>query len=269
MKKIRDNKKQIFICVLLFILLLLFNNIKSFAQEINNKDILISLKNQGKENFEENLRNEFPELFENNTYKEQGFNYFLYENTCGQTSAASALNLLFDTNYYSENKLVIWSIDNNLCDNKYYIEEDRGSQTPEQLLSTINQISSKNKNFVETKLLNMDEFLDIKEMAEFLDENGLIILNISSDILWFNKYSEPNHYILLTGYKVQNNKYIFDIIDSSGSGMTEISEDKLIDSIYGYGQFTENKMLLLKKKSFTIKIFEDNIRGRILKRKIK
>ena len=256
-------KKISFLIIINLILYFLFSiNVYAIDEDLK-KEKLSELKEMGRENFEENLRNTFPELFETGIFYDQGYNYFLFENTCGQSISASAMNILFYTTKYSENEFVVQSVDNNLCDVKVIYEEKRGSQTAKQLISTIEQITYKTKDFVDIDCIKLNNFPTIEEMNKFLDNKGLIILNASSNILWFDKEGEIDHFILLLN-SVKNTKgkiVGFNIVDSSGSNIDFIDIEKLNNCIYGYKDtpFNDNEMILIKKKIFIYNYFDENI----------
>lgn len=268
MKKI----KILLINLILLILIILSYSHKVFANDsINIETTLENLKSLGRENFEKNLRNTFPEFFENGIYFNQGYNYFLFENTCGQSISASALNILFHTNYYSENMLVDLSVNNNLCDVKYFEEKKRGSQYSDQLVSTINQISNKNKDKVNCKILKKEDFLSVEEINVFLKNKGLIVLNISSSILWDNKDIEEkiDHYILLTKTNIENGKIKgFYIVDSSGSNINYIDINKYKDILYGYNnELPDGEMILIEKEKINLFYFDKNLIENIIFRR--
>ena len=162
-------------------------------------------------------------------------------------------------------------MNNNLCDVKYFEEKKRGSQYSDQLVSTINQISSKNRDKVNCKILKKEDFLSIEEINVFLKNKGLIILNISSSILWDNKDIEEtiDHYILLTKTNIENGKIKgFYIVDSSGSNINYIDINKYKDILYGYNnELTDGEMILIEKEKINLFYFDKNLIENIIFRR--
>lgn len=67
------------------------------------------------DDFEQSVLEGKPDFYESGSFYEQGINEFGYQGTCGPTSQANALNELFDTNEFTENKVLNVAVDNNLC----------------------------------------------------------------------------------------------------------------------------------------------------------
>ena len=65
------------------------------------------------DDFEQSVLEGKPDFYESGSFYEQGINEFGYQGTCGPTSQANALNELFDTNEFTENKVLNVAVDNN------------------------------------------------------------------------------------------------------------------------------------------------------------
>lgn len=170
----------------------------------------------------------------------QGNNEYGYEGTCGPTSIANSLNCLTGTSEYSENGVLSFAIENQLCE----ITDDpanSGGTTTEQFMEIYDKIDVPG---VEAERFDYDNALDAGQIAERLDQGSVVNISVDSARLWdktgdvagsglFGGDVYSDHWITVTGVDRQDGEITgFGIIDSGG-GESHVDADKFNEMYYG------------------------------------
>lgn len=197
------------------------------------------------DNFEQRILEDKPDFYESGAFYEQGINEFDYQGTCGPTSQANALNKLFDTNEFTENKVLNVAVDNNLC-NMDSSPENCGGTTTEQFIDLYDKMNEQLDGKINTELYEFNNALDVEEVAAKLDEGCVLNVAVDAAALWgeprtyVNSLGIPcddffsDHWITVTGVQRDElgNIQGFDIIDSGG-GVDYVDADKYHEICFG------------------------------------
>jgi len=179
------------------------------------------------------------------SFYEQGINEFGYQGTCGPTSQANALNELFDTNEFTENKVLNVAVDNNLC-SMDSSPENCGGTTTEQFMELYDKMNEQLDGKINTELYEFNNALDVEDVASKLDEGCVLNVAVDAAALWdqpreyVNSMGIPcddfysDHWITVTGVQRDElgNIQGFDIIDSGG-GVNYVDADKYHEMCFG------------------------------------
>ena len=186
-----------------------------------------------------------PDFYESGSFYEQGINEFGYQGTCGPTSQANALNELFDTNEFTENKVLNVAVDNNLC-SMDSSPENCGGTTTEQFMELYDKMNEQLDGKINTELYEFNNALDVEDVASKLDEGCVLNVAVDAAALWdqpreyVNSMGIPcddfysDHWITVTGVQRDElgNIQGFDIIDSGG-GVNYVDADKYHEMCFG------------------------------------
>ena len=197
------------------------------------------------DDFENSVLEGKPDFYDTGSFYEQGINEFGYQGTCGPTSQANALNKLFDTNEFTENKVLNVAVDNNLC-NMDSSPENCGGTTTEQFMELYGKMNEQMDGEIDTQLFEYDNALDVNDVASKLDEGCVLNVAVDANALWdqprdyVNSMGIPcddfysDHWITVTGVQRDElgNVQGFDIIDSGG-GVDYVSADKYHEMCFG------------------------------------
>ncbi len=197
------------------------------------------------DDFENSVLEGKPDFYDTGSFYEQGINEFGYQGTCGPTSQANALNKLFDTNEFTENKVLNVAVDNNLC-NMDSSPENCGGTTTEQFMELYDRMNDQLDGKIDAQLFEYDNALGVNDVAAKLDEGCVLNVAVDADALWdrpreyVNSMGIPcddfysDHWITVTGVQRDElgNVQGFDIIDSGG-GVDYVSADKYHDICFG------------------------------------
>ncbi len=197
------------------------------------------------DDFEQRILEDKPDFYESGAFYEQGINEFDYQGTCGPTSQANALNKLFDTNEFTENKVLNVAVDNNLC-NMDSSPENCGGTTTEQFIDLYDKMNEQLDGKINTELYEFNNALDVEEVAAKLDEGCVLNVAVDAAALWgeprtyVNSLGIPcddffsDHWITVTGVQRDElgNVQGFDIIDSGG-GVDYVDADKYHEICFG------------------------------------
>ena len=197
------------------------------------------------DDFEKSILENKPDFYESGSFYEQGINEFGYEGTCGPTSQANALNKLFGTNEFTENKVLSVAIDNNLCSIDSS-PENCGGTTADQFMDLYDKMNEQIGGKIETQLYEYENALDVNDVASKLDEGCVLNVAVDANALWdqprdyVNSMGIPcddfysDHWITVTGVQRDElgNVKGFDIIDSGG-GVDYVSADKYHEMCFG------------------------------------
>jgi len=197
------------------------------------------------DDFETLVMQDSPDFYESGSFYTQGINEYGYEGTCGPTSQANALNKLFDTNEFTENKVLDVAVSNNLCSIDSF-PEDSGGTTTEQFMELYDKMNEQLGGGITTELHEYGNALDVNEVAEKLDEGSVLNVAVDACALWdqprdyVNSMGIPqddfysDHWITVTGVQRDDlgNVQGFDIIDSGG-GVDYVSADKYHEMCFG------------------------------------
>ena len=126
------------------------------------------------DDFEQSVLEGKPDFYESGSFYEQGINEFGYQGTCGPTSQANALNELFDTNEFTENKVLNVAVDNNLC-SMDSSPENCGGTTTEQFMELYDKMNEQLDGKINTELYEFNNALDVEDVASKLDEGCVLI----------------------------------------------------------------------------------------------
>lgn len=197
------------------------------------------------DDFEQSVLEGKPDFYESGSFYEQGINEFGYQGTCGPTSQANALNELFDTNEFTENKVLNVAVDNNLC-SMDSSPENCGGTTTEQFMELYDKMNEQLDGKINTELYEFNNALDVEDVASKLDEGCVLNVAVDAAALWdqpreyVNSMGIPcddfysDHWITVTGVQRDElgNIQGFDIIDS-GSGVNYVDADKYHEMCFG------------------------------------
>lgn len=197
------------------------------------------------DDFEQSVLEGKPDFYESGSFYEQGINEFGYQGTCGSTSQANALNELFDTNEFTENKVLNVAVDNNLC-SMDSSPENCGGTTTEQFMELYDKMNEQLDGKINTELYEFNNALDVEDVASKLDEGCVLNVAVDADALWdqpreyVNSMGIPcddfysDHWITVTGVQRDElgNIQGFDIIDSGG-GVNYVDADKYHEMCFG------------------------------------
>lgn len=197
------------------------------------------------DDFEQSVLEGKPDFYESGSFYEQGINEFGYQGTCGPTSQANALNELFDTNEFTENKVLNVAVDNNLC-SMDSSPENCGGTTTEQFMELYDKMNEQLDGKINTELYEFNNALDVEDVASKLDEGCVLNVAVDADALWdqpreyVNSIGIPcddfysDHWITVTGVQRDElgNIQGFDIIDSGG-GVNYVDADKYHEMCFG------------------------------------
>lgn len=197
------------------------------------------------DDFENSVLEGKPDFYDTGSFYEQGINEFGYQGTCGPTSQANALNKLFDTNEFTENKVLNVAVDNNLC-SMDSSPENCGGTTTEQFMELYDKMNEQMDGKIDTQLFEYDNALDVNDVANKLDEGCVLNVAVDANALWdqprdyVNSMGIPcddfysDHWITVTGVQRDElgNVQGFDIIDSGG-GVDYVSADKYHEMCFG------------------------------------
>lgn len=197
------------------------------------------------DDFEQSVLEGKPDFYESGSFYEQGINEFGYQGTCGPTSQANALNELFDTNEFTENKVLNVAVDNNLC-SMDSSPENCGGTTTEQFMELYDKMNEQLDGKINTELYEFNNALDVEDVASKLDEVCVLNVAVDAAALWdqpreyVNSMGIPcddfysDHWITVTGVQRDElgNIQGFDIIDSGG-GVNYVDADKYHEMCFG------------------------------------
>ena len=197
------------------------------------------------DDFEQSVLEGKPDFYESGSFYEQGINEFGYQGTCGPTSQANALNELFDTNEFTENKVLNVAVDNNLC-SMDSSPENCGGTTTEQFMELYDKMNEQLDGKINTELYEFNNALDVEDVASKLDEGCVLNVAVDADALWdqpreyVNSMGIPcddfysDHWITVTGVQRDElgNIQGFDIFDSGG-GVNYVDADKYHEMCFG------------------------------------
>lgn len=197
------------------------------------------------DDFEQSVLEGKPDFYESGSFYEQGINEFGYQGTCGPTSQANALNELFDTNEFTENKVLNVAVDNNLC-SMDSSPENCGGTTTEQFMELYDKMNEQLDGKINTELYEFNNALDVEDVASKLDEGCVLNVAVDAAALWdqpreyVNSMGVPcddfysDHWITVTGVQRDElgNIQGFDIIDSGG-GVNYVDADKYHEMCFG------------------------------------
>ena len=197
------------------------------------------------DDFEQSVLEGKPDFYESGSFYEQGINEFGYQGTCGPTSQANALNELFDTNEFTENKVLNVAVDNNLC-SMDSSPENCGGTTTEQFMELYDKMNEQLDGKISTELYEFNNALDVEDVASKLDEGCVLNVAVDAAALWdqpreyVNSMGIPcddfysDHWITVTGVQRDElgNIQGFDIIDSGG-GVNYVDADKYHEMCFG------------------------------------
>lgn len=197
------------------------------------------------DDFEQSVLEGKPDFYESGSFYEQGINEFGYQGTCGPTSQANALNELFDTNEFTENKVLNVAVDNNLC-SMDSSPENCGGTTTEQFMELYDKMNEQLDGKINTELYEFNNALDVEDVASKLDEGCVLNVAVDADALWdqpreyVNSMGIPcddfysDHWITVTGVQRDElgNIQGFYIIDSGG-GVNYVDADKYHEMCFG------------------------------------
>lgn len=197
------------------------------------------------DDFEQSVLEGKPDFYESGSFYEQGINEFGYQGTCGPTSQANALNELFDTNEFTENKVLNVAVDNNLC-SMDSSPENCGGTTTEQFMELYDKMNEQLDGKINTELYEFNNALDVEDVASKLDEGCVLNVAVDAVALWdqpreyVNSMGIPcddfysDHWITVTGVQRDElgNIQGFDIIDSGG-GVNYVDADKYHEMCFG------------------------------------
>ena len=204
------------------------------------------------DDFEQSVLEGKPDFYESGSFYEQGINEFGYQGTCGPTSQANALNELFDTNEFTENKVLNVAVDNNLC-SMDSSPENCGGTTTEQFMELYDKMNEQLDGKINTELYEFNNALDVEDVASKLDEGCVLNVAVDADALWdqpreyVNSMGIPcddfysDHWITVTGVQRDElgNIQGFDIIDSGG-GVNYVDADKYHEMSFGTDEHRVN-----------------------------
>ena len=197
------------------------------------------------DDFEQSVLEGKPDFYESGSFYEQGINEFGYQGTCGPTSQANALNELFDTHEFTENKVLNVAVDNNLC-SMDSSPENCGGTTTEQFMELYDKMNEQLDGKINTELYEFNNALDVEDVASKLDEGCVLNVAVDAAALWdqpreyVNSMGIPcddfysDHWITVTGVQRDElgNIQGFDIIDSGG-GVNYVDADKYHEMCFG------------------------------------
>lgn len=197
------------------------------------------------DDFEQSVLEGKPDFYESGSFYEQGINEFGFQGTCGPTSQANALNELFDTNEFTENKVLNVAVDNNLC-SMDSSPENCGGTTTEQFMELYDKMNEQLDGKINTELYEFNNALDVEDVASKLDEGCVLNVAVDAAALWdqpreyVNSMGIPcddfysDHWITVTGVQRDElgNIQGFDIIDSGG-GVNYVDADKYHEMCFG------------------------------------
>ncbi len=197
------------------------------------------------DDFEQSVLEGKPDFYESGSFYEQGINEFGYQGTCGPTSQANALNELFDTNEFTENKVLNVAVDNNLC-SMDSSPENCGGTTTEQFMELYDKMNEQLDGKINTELYEFNNALDVEDVASKLDEGCVLNVAVDAAALWDQPREYANsmgipcddfysdHWITVTGVQRDElgNIQGFDIIDSGG-GVNYVDADKYHEMCFG------------------------------------
>ena len=197
------------------------------------------------DDFEQSVIEATPDFYEDGSFYEQGVNEFGYEGTCGPTSQANALNELFDTNEFTENKVLNVAVDNDLCSIDSS-PENCGGTTTEQFMELYDKMNEQLGGKINTELYEYNNALDVEDVAAKLDEGCVLNVAVDSAALWdepreyVDSMGVPcddfysDHWITVTGVQRDEAGSIqgFNIIDSGG-GESYVDADKYHEMCFG------------------------------------
>ena len=197
------------------------------------------------DDFEQSVLEGKPDFYESGSFYEQGINEFGYQGTCGPTSQANALNELFDTNEFTDNKVLNVAVDNNLC-SMDSSPENCGGTTTEQFMELYDKMNEQLDGKINTELYEFNNALDVEDVASKLDEGCVLNVAVDAAALWdqpreyVNSMGIPcddfysDHWITVTGVQRDElgNIQGFDIIDSGG-GVNYVDADKYHEMCFG------------------------------------
>lgn len=175
----------------------------------------------------------------------QGINDYGFSGTCGPTSQANTLNVLFDTNEFTENKILDVAVNNDLC-NIGETPESSGGTTTQQFMDLYDKVNEGLDDKIQTELFEYDDALDVDEVAEKIEDGGVVNVAVDSSALWDvpRDYVDPlgvpcddfysDHWITVKDVHRDDagNVEGFDIIDSGG-GVNYVDADKYHEICFG------------------------------------
>ena len=177
--------------------------------------------------FEELIKQDYPEFYESGNFYVQGINEYGYEGTCGPTSQANAVNTVLGTNELTENKVLTLAVDNGLCETKSLDPEKNGATTTEDFMKLYDNVNDAIGGKLNIECFDYDKALWVDEMADKLDEGAVLNIAVDSATLWDENNHIPgmlsedvctDHWITVTGVERDADGAVigFNIIDSGG-----------------------------------------------------
>ncbi|NMA18203.1 MAG: hypothetical protein GX939_05550, partial [Clostridiaceae bacterium] len=223
------------------------------------------------DDFEKSVLEERPDFYESGAFFEQGVNEFGYGNTCGPTSMASGLNALFNTNEFTENKMLKVAKENDLCLTDAPKTVDCGATTTSQLMELYDKVNEQLEGKIDTELYDFEDVLDVDTVADRVDEGSIVTVAVDSKALWGQRNRFVDALGVPWGRKVVTDHWItvksverndignvtgFNIIDSGG-GMDYVDVDKYREICYGTdNRRTADPTAIVVSKKETVSAFE-------------
>ena len=231
--------------------------------------------------FDQTLRESAPEFYQPGEYFSQGVNQYGYKGTCSEAAEATIMNMLFDTNVYTENVFVDCAVKSGLCEMAGN-ENMNGGQSPIQMKMVLEKVGNYTGDKVSVNYLVLAQDMPQPEEIDLLIANGYgVIMSVDSYILWdmtveeaasfgISNYYDSNHWIVIKSALRNDNGDIagFYIVDSSGYNTAYVPIQKYMLMVYG-PTGTEIKYpacVLVNKKELSkdeIIEFRDKVNGTI------
>ena len=165
---------------------------------------------------------EFNGMFESGEFYQQGLNEYGFNGTCGETTQANTFNHMLGTNEFTENDVLNIALEKDLCFNDPSDLNSCGGTSTEQFMQLYEEMNHRTGDQLNVELFDYDQALSINEMADRLDQGGMLNIAVDSKELW----DEPrdmtphntDHWISVVGVDrdLSGNVQGFKIIDSGG-----------------------------------------------------
>ncbi len=220
-----------------------YNAMKDRKSELEEQ--IGSLREQ-QAKMEENGKNSLESLNKNhleNVAYSQGNNEFGYLGTCGPTSVANSLNIVTNSNRFSENEMLKEAVDSNLCDQSDDASAAGGTGTM-QVTQLIEKVKDPEDN-LQVEVYEYGNALSTEELSEKLkDSDTVAIVGVDSAILWDESGEVTNnglflmkpsdHWITVESpvYDEKERLAGFRVVDSGG-GVDYVDADKFEEMYQG------------------------------------
>ncbi len=232
--------------------------------------------------FDAAARKSAPTFYSTGEYYAQGINQYGYQGTCSEAAEATTMNILFDTNAYTENVFVDCAVKSGNCTTGD-VPEANGGQSPIQMREVFEKVGNYTGDKVIATYAVLGEVPPPDELDGILGGGSVIVMSVDSFILWdmtpeevaaagAPNYYVSNHWIVLKSVVKDEAGNIrgVNIVDSSGYNVTYVDLVKYATMVYGPtgSEVQYPACVIVTKKQMDkaeIQAFRDKVNGKTTK----